>query len=363
MMTELLGDKLVVDAVPGARARNGLPLVTVIMPIRNEARYIERSLGSVLAQDYPAGQIEVLIVDGMSDDDTRRIVQRMVEEPRRAGAEAGRVAVLDNPARTAPAALNIGLRQARGDVIIRVDGHCEIPPEYVRLCIDALDRTGADCAGGALVTFGETRLARAIAAAQSSRFGVGGVAFRTGRDQGEYVDTVAFGAYRREVFERIGGFDEELVRNQDDEFNFRLTQSGGKIWLDPAISSVYYSRASLGKLWRQYFEYGFYKVRVIQKRGSVASWRHLVPGVFVASLLASLLLALLTRQPRWALSVAGPYAIANGAASLATPRNDLRTLPLMPLVFGTLHVAYGAGFLWGCVRWAGKGSSPLETDR
>ncbi|MBK9713260.1 MAG: glycosyltransferase family 2 protein [Kouleothrix sp.] len=351
-MTKLMSDKLVSDVVLGTQARNGLPLVTVIMPIRNEARYIERSLGSVLSQDYPAGRIEVLVVDGMSDDDTRRMVQRIVEERRRrGGAEAARVAVIDNPARTAPAALNIGLQQARGDVIIRVDGHCEIPPEYVRLCIDALDRTGADCAGGALVTLGETQLARAIAAAQSSRFGVGGVAFRTGRAQGEYVDTVAFGAYHREVFERIGGFDEELVRNQDDELNFRLTQSGGKIWLDPAISSVYYSRASLGKLWRQYFEYGFYKVRVIQKRGAVASWRHLAPGAFVLSLLASLLLALLTRQPRWALIVIGPYAIANGAASLATSRNDLRALPLMPLVFGTLHVAYGAGFLWGIYKW------------
>src|SRR6185503_15703914 len=126
-------------------------------------------------------------------------------------------------------------------------------------CLELLDTTGADCVGGVIVTEGTTDAARAIAAAQSSRFGVGGVAFRTGRDEPGPVDTLAFGAYRREVFDRLGGFDEELVRNQDDEFNFRLTQAGGKIWLDPSICSVYYSRASFRGLWRQYFQYGFYK--------------------------------------------------------------------------------------------------------
>jgi GT2 family glycosyltransferase len=162
---------------------------------------------------------------------------------------------------------------------------------------------------------------------------------------------LAFGAYRREVFERIGGFDEELVRNQDDEFNFRLTQAGGTIWLDPSIQSVYYSRASLRKLWRQYFEYGFYKVRVIQKRGGVASWRHLVPGAFVLSLCLSLLLALLTRRSRWALSVAGPYGLANAAASLRVGQGQRLMLPLLPVVFMILHFAYGVGFLWGAWQW------------
>jgi glycosyltransferase involved in cell wall biosynthesis len=322
------------------------PLVTVIMPIRDEARYIARSLGAVLAQDYPADKIEVLVVDGMSRDDTRAIVGQAS-----AGAPQIAVTILDNPAGTAPAALNIGLRHAHGAVIVRVDGHCEIAPDYLRRCVEVLDATHADCVGGPMVTIGETPIARAIARAQSSKFGVGGVAFRTGREQPGYVDTLAFGAYRREVFDRIGCFDEELVRNQDDELNFRLNQAGGKIWLDPAIHSTYYSRASLVKLWRQYYEYGFYKVRVIQKRGGVASWRHLVPGAFVLSLLLSLLLAVLTRRPRWALSVVGPYALANGAASLATARKAPRQLSLLPPIFATLHVAYGLGFLWGCVRW------------
>ncbi|MBC7225266.1 MAG: hypothetical protein H5T59_13510 [Anaerolineae bacterium] len=177
------------------------------------------------------------------------------------------------------------------------------------------------------------------------------MAYRVGRSTPGFVDTVPFGAFRREVFDRIGGFDEELVRNQDDEFNFRLAQAEGRIWLDPSIRSVYYSRASLAGLWRQYFQYGLYKVRVMQKRRGIPSWRHLVPPAFVLGLFGSGLLALATRQPRWALAVAGPYAVANLGASLWTARRDVRALPLLPLAFATLHLAYGLGFLWGLWRW------------
>jgi glycosyltransferase involved in cell wall biosynthesis len=326
------------------------PLVSVIMPIRNEARYIGWSLRAVLAQDYPAGRMEVLIIDGMSDDGTRAAIRQVVGScEQQSGGR--RVALYDNPARAVPAALNIGLRNARGQVIIRVDGHCEIAPDYVRRCVEALYLAGADCAGGPIATVGETLVARGIALAQSSAFGVGGAVFRTGCRQAGYVDTLAFGAYRRDVFERIGGFDEELVRNQDDELNFRLIQSGGTIWLDPSIQSIYYSRASLRGLWRQYYQYGLYKVRVIQKRGGVAAWRHLVPVTFVMCLLASLLLALVSRRRRWALAVAGPYVLANGLASAWAARRGWLALPLLPLAFFTMHLAYGCGFLAGLWRW------------
>jgi GT2 family glycosyltransferase len=221
----------------------------------------------------------------------------------------------------------------------------------MRRCIEVLRETGADCVGGPMVAVGETRLARAIALAQSSSFGVGGVAFRTGREKAGHVDTVAFGAYRREVFDRIGDFDEELVRNQDDEFNFRLTQTRGKIWLDPSIHSIYHSRASLRDLWSQYFQYGFYKVRVIQKRGAVPSWRHLVPGLLVLGILGSLLLALVTRRPLWALSVTGLYAAANMVASLGTARRAWQSLPVLPIAFAAIHFAYGTGFIWGLAHW------------
>jgi glycosyltransferase involved in cell wall biosynthesis len=322
------------------------PLVTVIMPIRNEAAYIRRSLGAVLAQDYPPERMEVLVVDGMSVDGTREAVEELASTHPHIS-----VRLLDNPACITPAAFNIGLRHARGEVIILVGGHCEIAPDYVRRCVEILERTGADCVGGPVVPVGESFTARAIALAQSSLFGVGSVPFRTRMNYAGYVDTVPFGAYRRQVFDRVGLFDEELVGGEDDEFNFRLKQSGGRIWLDPSIRSVYYTRRDLRGFWRQYFRYGFCKVRVIQKRRGIPSWRHLVPGAFVLGLGGSVLLALLTHQPLWALSVALPYAVANGVASLWAARRDWKVLPLLPAAFATLHLAYGLGFLWGLLWW------------
>jgi GT2 family glycosyltransferase len=207
--------------------------------------------------------------------------------------------------------------------------------------------------GGLQYAAGHGWVGRAIALATSSPFGVGDSHFHY-NDKPGWVDTVYLGAYRREVFDRIGGFDEELVRNQDDEFNFRLIQSGGKIWLDPSIRSVYYSRANLRSLWKQYFEYGLYKVRVIQKRKAVPSWRHLVPATFVLALLLAFLLALLTGQPLWVLVVAGPYTVANIIASLRAARRDWNTLPLLPVAFSVLHLSYGLGFLLGLWKWRNK---------
>ena len=165
------------------------------------------SLDAVLAQNYPPECLEVLVVDGLSDDDTRQIATAT------AAISPVSVAILDNPARIVPTALNIALQQAQGEIIIRVDGHCEIAPDYVQKCLAALQHSQADCVGGPMVTIGETAVARGIALAQSSPFGVGNVAFRTGQTTGQYVDTVAFGAYHRQVFDQIGNFDEELVRN------------------------------------------------------------------------------------------------------------------------------------------------------
>lgn len=330
------------------------------MPIRNEAAYIKRSLGAVLAQDYPPDRMEVLIVDGMSDDGTREIVEKMAEDKGRKteGYETSSpvsclrspVYLLNNPARIVPAALNIGLRHAQGDIIIRVDGHCEIPSDYVRRCVTLLEQTGADNVGGIQWSVGENAWARAVALATSSPFGVGNAKFRYATKPG-WVDTVYLGAYRREVFERIGSFDEELVRNQDDEFNFRLIQAGGKIWLDPTLKVRYYSRSSLRKFWRQYFEYGLYKVRVIQKRGAVPSWRHLVPVTFVLALMGSIVIALFTRQVYWAFGVTGPYALANLIASIWEARRDWGAFPFVPTAFAILHIAYGLGFLYGLWRW------------
>jgi GT2 family glycosyltransferase len=258
--------------------------------------------------------------------------------------------VVDNPARIVPTALNRGIQMARGEVIVRVDGHTVIAPDYVSRCIAALRETGADNVGGLMHASAESRVGQAIALATSSPFGVGGARFHYASEPG-WVDTVYLGAYRREVFERIGGFDEELVRNQDDEFNFRLTRAGGKIWLDPQIRSAYSSRATLRALWRQYFEYGFWKVRVIQKHGRPASVRHLMPALFVMALAGGTLLSLVTREPLWLALVVVPYTLgALGASALVAARNGWRYLPVLPLVFWTLHLAYGIGFLVGVAR-------------
>lgn len=325
----------------------GTPTVSIVIPVRDEELFIEACLGSLLAQDYPADRVEILLVDGMSTDRTRELA---------AAALAHRIAdgsarILDNPRGIAPTAMNIGISACTGDVIVRADGHTVLPPDYVRRSVEVLQQTGSQCVGGAIRTLGSGVVGRAIAAAQSSRFGVGGVAFRTGRSTAGPVDTVPFGAWPREVFASIGEFDVELVRNQDDELNFRLLQAGGTVWFDPAIRTDYFSSPSLRRLWRQYFQYGKYKIRVAQKRNGFASARHVVPAAFVAAAAASVLLAVARREPRWALAVLGPYAVANGAASMATARRSQAHPGRVAIAYAVLHTSYGSGFLSGIWRW------------
>lgn len=319
------------------------PLVTIILPIRNEAQFIAQVLDAVVAQDYPPGRIEIFIADGMSDDGTREIVTEF-------SGRDPRVRLMDNPDRIVPTGLNRAVRVARGEVIIRVDGHAVIAPDYVRQCVEILGKVDAWCVGGAIETIGETVTARAIAAAQSSPFGVGGAAFRYARDA-RYVDTLAFGAYRREVFEQVGMFDEELVRNQDDEFNFRLIRAGGKIWLDPRIHSRYFSRATLPGLWRQYFQYGFWKVRVMQKHHRPASWRHLAPGALMLALAASVGVSLVFRSLLPAILVAGAYFGGVFVAALWTVLQRHASITRVYLAYLILHLGYGTGFWVGILRW------------
>lgn len=322
------------------------PFITIILPIRNEEKYINRCLHAVQAQDYPAGQMEILVVDGMSDDDTRRIVTQLAEaDPR--------LRLLDNPAKFVPSAMNIGIQQARGEIITLVGGHCEIAPNYISQCVRLIYEQNASCVGGVIQTIGTGIVGEAISIAQSSFFGVGGASFRNPDMVGEHiVDTVAFGAYRASVFKEIGLFDEELVCNEDDEFNFRLIQNGGKILLSSHIGAVYYSRGTFSKLWQQYYRYGYGKIRVMQKRRGVASWRHLAPGAFVLSTLLGPLLWRITRNRWWLWLVTLPYALANLLASiLAAQKHGWRYLPYLSISFAILHWAYGLGFLAGVGRF------------
>ncbi len=322
------------------------PLVTVIMPARNEEAFLKRSLTAILEQDYPEDKLEIVVADGRSGDGTRRIVKALQ-------ASHSGLRLIDNPGELAATGLNHAIRVARGEIIVRIDGHTIVAPDYVRQCVAALRRTRADNAGGRMAAVGEGPVGRAVALATSSRFGVGGAAFHY-LDREAWVDTVYLGAWPREVFNRIGLFDESMVRNQDDELNYRLRAAGGKILLSPTIRSRYYNRATLRSLARQYFLYGLWKVRVLQKHSRQMRPRQLVPPLFVLSLLLGMSATLFFPPATWLLlAITGAYGALNLAASLWTGlRSGPRHLPLLPVVFAILHFAYGAGFLLGVVRFA-----------
>lgn len=321
-----------------------LPFVSVIVPVRNEERYIERCLYSLAAQDYPRDRYEVLVVDGQSTDTTKQVVSRFAAE------STLDLRLLQNPRMLPAAAMNIGLEQARGEIIVRLDGHASAAADFVRESVRALERTGADCVGGVIESEGETDAGRAIAAAMSSRFGVGGAAFRIG-GEGD-VDTVAFGAYRRDVFDAIGGFAEDIDKGEDDEFNYRLLDHGGRIVLVPSIRTRYVVRGDLRGLWRQYFGYGLAKPEVLRRHPMQARLRQFVPALFVGALALSLPLALAgERRPLRAILRA--YGAANASATLAVAQErGWEHLPWLPPAFACLHLAYGTGFLAGLLRLA-----------
>ena len=257
----------------------GQPLVSILVPVRNEELYIERCLYSLAAQDYPRHRFEVLVIDGQSDDRTPNLVSRFAAE------STLDLRFLTNPMRTTAAGLNAGLDAARGEVIVRVDGHATTAPDFLRRSVEALDETGADCVGGVIESEGESYVGRAIALAMSSRFGVGGAAFRTGGAGS--VDTVAFGAYRRDVFDRLGPFAEDIDRGEDDEFNYRLRDAGASILLVPGIHARYTVRGDLADLWRQYFGYGRAKPEVLRRHPRQTRARQLAPPVFGVCLVLS----------------------------------------------------------------------------
>lgn len=326
-----------------------LPYVSIIIPARNEQTQVARCLDALVAQDYPLDRIEILFVDGCSADGTREIVANY-------GRRCPQIRLLDNPRRIVPAALNIGLRQAKGAVIIRVDGHCVVARDYVTQCVKRLLETGADNVGGPMRAIGQGYVAVAIALATSSPFGVGNARFHYSRCE-EYVDTVYLGAYRREVFDRIGLFDEELVRNQDDELNYRLRAAGGKILLSPTIRSYYFGRTRLRDLFHQYFQYGYWKIRVAQKHPRALRPRHLAPAAFVLLIAGLGLAGIASRRARIAgVAVGAAYAMAAvGFAARATSDHRRRHLPAVVAAFACLHLGYGAGFLAGLVNLLHRG--------
>jgi succinoglycan biosynthesis protein ExoA len=329
--------------------------ISIVVACRNEANHIERFLDSLRAQELEGFDWEVIIADGASDDGTPAILSKFAERD-------ARIVVLSNPARFVSAGLNAAIRAARGEIILRMDAHTEYAPDYVRKCIQWLDRTGADNVGGPARTKSEGRRARAICAAYHSPFSTGGAKFHDEAYSG-YVDTVTYGCWKKETLVRIGLFDEGLVRNQDDELNLRLVRSGGKIWQASDIVSWYRPRTTLSALFHQYFQYGFWKVRVIRKHKIPGSWRHLIPAAFVsANVLWPLFILGAALVGGWDLArdcalawliVLAVYAAGCLTAAFSAARRwgwDL--LPYLPATFVAYHVSYGLGFVIGTVYWA-----------
>src|SRR5258708_33767695 len=311
------------------------PLVSIVLPCRNEQGYIQACLQSALNQEPPVGGFEILVADGMSTDGSREYLQKMAQTP-------PQIQLLANPGPIVPTGLNAPIRAARGEIIVRMDAHTIYAPDYVRQCLAVMSETGADNVGGPMQTTAKKFMERAIRAAFHSTFAVGGARSHQVGYEG-YVDTVIYGCWKKEVFERIGYFDEELVRNQDDEHNLRLARAGGRIYQSTRIRSWYHVRGSLKALFRQYMQYGYWKVLVVRKHQMAAYWRHLVPGAFVASLCLLTAIGLFWTPALWGavglaalyaatvLAAAGVISAPPAWACLPVPAGGLSLLPFVYL--------------------------------
>lgn len=327
--------------------------VSIIIPCRNEKSYIAKCIDSILSQDYPHEYLDVIICDGCSDDGTLTILEEYCQQYRN-------VCVLVNQHKTTPHALNIGLKKSQADVKIILGAHSEIHSDYVNNCIACFDLSPEiGCVGGVLNNVYEGKTSAAIGLAMSSPFGVGNSHFRTGAKNG-YVDTVAFGAYRKEVFESIGYFDENLIRNQDDEFNFRLLKSGRTIYLSNTIRANYYVRASYRKLVKQYYQYGYWKVFVNKKHRVITSMRQLIPFVFVLFLF-SLPLFVYFKIPE----IFGAILLFYGTLGIYSAKkvaSSFLNIPSIVFTFFILHFSYGLGYLEGVFNFLLLGRNPKKSS-
>lgn len=359
--------------------------ISVIIPCRNEKGHIRKFMESALAQELdPGWEMEIVVADGMSDDGTREDLRAYAGQgatdacsvpqtdiPPGPHPTSAVVRVIDNPGRIVSTGLNAAVAASTGEVVVRMDAHTTYAPDYIRQCVSVLRETSADNVGGPWIAQGCGFVGKAIAAAFHSPFCVGGGKAHDPDYEGE-VDTVYLGCWLRSVFDRAGFFDPALVRNQDDEFNFRLRRMGGRVWQSPRIKSSYVPRSSLRGLFRQYLQYGFWKVAVIRKHRALASWRHAVPVLFVTWIHLSLALMTLgaaLRMPGLAAAVGAVLAIgltayfaACTAAALPFARSlHPFSLLILPVVIAMYHVGYGFGFLFGILSWAanvGRAAAP-----
>ncbi|TCO06865.1 glycosyltransferase family 2 protein [Natronoflexus pectinivorans] len=322
------------------------PFVSVVLPIRNEEKYIAATLTTVLEQDYPKEKLEIIIADGMSTDNTRQVVEQFISE--KSGLK---IELVDNPELTVPFGLNRSITSSTGDVIVRMDAHSVYPSNYISRLVKALFALNADNVGGVVDTVpaNDKVKSKAIAIALSHPLGVGNSYFRIGSDKIKEVDTVPFGCFRREVFQKNGMFDEDLVRNQDDEFNGRMKNAGMKILLIPDVVVKYFARDSFSKLYKMYFQYGLYKPLAGYKLGGIPTVRQLIPFFFVLFLFGGLLLSLLLK-PLFYVYFVGVLTYLTLLVGISIKLSFKHKQPLMfHLVwsFFILHFSYGVGYLRG----------------
>lgn len=335
-------DMATVNAEQSASTDAGRPSVSVIVPCRNEIGYIARCLDSILASEYPHDRLEIIVADGLSDDGTRAVLDEYA-------SRHSSIRVLDNRRRITPAALNIAIGAARGELIVRMDAHTIYPPEYIPGLVKALEGTGADSVGGVIHTLpaNDTVIARAIAVAMAHPFGMGNSHFRIGVRAPRPVDHVPFFCCRRGVFDRVGLFDEELLRNQDGEFSARLIRNNGRLILVPDVHSYYFARATLRTLARMFYQYGYFKPLTARKVRRVMTLRQLAPSALLLGLAGSALLGVLTSVgPLPFLAVLGAYATALAVCSAAAARrNSAAVAAALVAVFPVQHFSYGFGYL------------------
>lgn len=331
---------------------NGLdamrPSVSVVMPVVNEERHLRAAVQRVLNQDYP-GPLDVTLAVGPSHDGTADVADALARE-------FDRVRVVANPSGATPAGLNAAIAASAGEIVVRVDGHAMIPNDYVRVAVEVLERSGADNVGGVMAAEGIGDFERAVAAAMTSRFGVGDASFHVGGEEGPAL-TVYLGCFRRSALERVGGYDESMERAQDWELNLRIRESGGVVYFTPSLHVIYRPRHSLRALARQYHDYGRWRREVARRHPSTLSARYLAAPVTVAVIgLGVLVSAVAAIGGRQGLALAGlapaaVYASGNTIASITTGlrSGDAAVTLRLPAVFATMHGAWGVGFLRGGV--------------
>lgn len=323
---------------------NNLFFVSIIIPSRNEEKLISKCLDAITEQDYPKDKIEILVIDGMSEDETRKIVKSY-------GKKYPFITLLDNPGKITPKAMNIGIKKSKGDVVIFVNAHSFLDKDFLRWSVYCLQRIkDTDAVGGKLKAVSEDKiLSKTIGFVSDSVFGSGGTRYRQMTKEGFVRDTIPYCAYREEVFKRIGLIDEDLIRGNDAEFNLRLLKSGGKIYFSPEIKSYLYSRPSLRKFYKQQFQYGYFKVKIAQKLGWKSIFRQVIPGVFVLSLILSIIMSIFLRPFLFLfILILGIYFSINIFFSLQIGfKYGLKYFFPALFLFSLLHFSYGLGFLKG----------------